>query len=317
MIKIVNPIINYDLKVIDNILKSKNVTNGLWVKKLEDKICEVHNVKYAVATNSGTSAFLLLFNSLPFKPKKVVMPSFTWGSIKEAVKWLGVKVEWVDIDFQDWLAVFGKYRPFLNSKTLFVPTYTFGNYMSLNENSKDFNFIFDAAHCVGNPYVNGQGFGSFFSFSPAKATTGIEGGMVITNDESVYYKALELRTVMGRMSEINAYIAFQNLKTYDKRISVKEKIYNLYKEELKDFGIMQKIGVSNYNELGFVFDDLFDCSLVKTVLITFMDIRCRYDCDEAPDCSVSRDIREHILMLPGNSLREAKIVIKKIKGVLK
>ena len=315
-IKLVNPEIKYNLKDIDNILKSKNVTNSEWVTKLEEKIKKIHNVRYAVATNSGTMAFMLLYNSLPFKPKKIVMPAFTWGSIKEAVKWLDVKVEWVDIYYQNWAAWFGKRRSMFNKKTLFVPTHTFGN-TTLYNNTKNFNFIYDAAHCVGNPAIQGQGLGSFFSFSPAKATTGIEGGMIITNNESIYKKALKKRVIMGRMSEINAYIAFQNLKTYKKRLKNKKKIYNLYKKELSKYGTFQKMCITNYNEIGFVFNDYVDKWYVEGLLYGKMDLRSRYDCPELPDSSYSADIRKHILMLPGNSLGEAKKVVRMFKAYLK
>jgi len=79
-IKLVNPNINYNIKEIDNILKSKWVTDGKWVRKLEEKIKDIHEVKYAVATSSGTTAAMLLLKSLPFKVETIAMPAFTWGS---------------------------------------------------------------------------------------------------------------------------------------------------------------------------------------------------------------------------------------------
>lgn len=305
-IKLVNPNINYNIKEIDNILKSKWVTDGKWVRKLEEKIKDIHEVKYAVATSSGTTAAMLLLKSLPFKVETIAMPAFTWGSIKQLVDWLGYKVKWVDINPDDWSADFRGVKA-----DLYFPTYTFGNFSPY----KWFNhpMIFDAAHCVGNTFVQGQGYGSFFSFSPAKAFTGTEGGMLITNDERVYEKAKYYKRFMGRMEEINAYIALQNLKKRKSILKTKEKIFNYYKEQFNGFGTFQEIyHRSNYNEIGLSFNANCVKEIVVEELKEKMDIRYRYKSDELPN-SYSSLLYAKILMLPGNSMKEAKRVVGFLK----
>lgn len=308
-IKLIDPNINYNIKEIDNILKSKWVTTGKWVKKLEEEVCKIHNVNYAVATSSGTMACMLLLKSLPIKVETIAMPAFTWDSIKHAVKWLGYKVKWVDINADNWMADFTGVKA-----DLYMPTYTFGNFEFYNDDK--FPMIFDAAHCLGNMFVSGEGYGSFFSLSPAKAFTGCEGGILITNNKEVYEKALELRRFMGRLEEINAYICLQNLKKARKIIENKNKIFKYYKEQLNEYGYFQEVNITNYNEIGFVCKDLTERSLLHIELKDKMDIRMRY---ASPELSISNStyIFERIIMLPGNSMKEAKQVVKMIKEVLK
>jgi dTDP-4-amino-4,6-dideoxygalactose transaminase len=61
--------------------------------------------------------------------------------------------------------------------------------------------IEDAAHALGASYPDGQRVGScayslmtIFSFHPVKAIAAGEGGMITTNDESIYRKLLRLRS---------------------------------------------------------------------------------------------------------------------------
>ena len=275
---------------IKNIYESKNLTTGEWVEKVEKKICELHGCKYALLTGSGSLAFLLLLKSLPKQFDKVYMQDFTWNSTKILIEWLYPgKVEYIDVNKETWLAEEPDFE-----ESLFIPNMTFGNVKSY----KYPYTIYDSAHCGGLKECNGRGFGEIISFSPAKATTGIEGGALITNNEEIYNKAKILRRFLARITEINARVLYENLLKIENRLKEKKEIYEKYKKNLSDLYTLQKIdGRSTYNEIGLIVKNKRDDFIDK--LKEIFDIRLRYE----PNSKLTQNtnyLYNHIIIVPSS-----------------
>jgi len=147
--------------------------------------------------------------------------------------------------------------------------------------------IEDAAHSFGARYSTGEFVGSckysdmtVFSFHPVKSFTTGEGGIVTTNDESLYRTLLRLRShginklekkvinsLAGetdgqtnpwyyemmdlgfnyRLTEIQAVLGRSQLSRIDSFISARDEIARFYSEELKEFqnvSVAQKVDTS-------------------------------------------------------------------------
>ena len=68
-------IINDDIKSINKVLKSDFLTSGPTVKLFEKKICKKVNSKFAISTNSATSALHISCLALGLKKNDIVWTS--------------------------------------------------------------------------------------------------------------------------------------------------------------------------------------------------------------------------------------------------
>ena len=72
----------YDIK---NILRSGKLVQGEKVKEFEDEFAKMVGTKYAIATNSCTSALELTIKSLDIKNKKILVPTETFMATANSV----------------------------------------------------------------------------------------------------------------------------------------------------------------------------------------------------------------------------------------
>ena len=201
-----------DIKNIKQVLKSNWLTQGPLVEKFEKKICKFVGAKYAVATNSASSALHISCLAIGLKSNQyfwTVSNSFVASA--NCGLHCGAKVDFVDIDKNTW-----NISPELLKNKLFkikdkkkvpkilIPVHFSGQSTEqekIKKLSKKYNFkiIEDASHSLGGIY-KGEKIGSckwsditVFSFHPVKTITTAEGGIAVTNDISVYKKLLKLR----------------------------------------------------------------------------------------------------------------------------
>jgi len=201
-----------DIKNIKQVLKSNWLTQGPLVEKFEKKICKFVGAKYAVATNSATSALHISCLALGLKSNQyfwTVSNSFVASA--NCGLHCGAKVDFVDIDKNTWNIspelLKNKLLKIKNKKKIprvLIPVHFSGQSTEQEEIkklSKKYNFkiIEDASHSLGGSY-RGEKIGSckwsdvtVFSFHPVKTITTAEGGIAVTNDINVYRKLLKLR----------------------------------------------------------------------------------------------------------------------------
>ena len=71
---------------------------GKITKKLENKLSKIHNCKYCIVTNSGTSALLLSVLSLELKKNdEILIPAQTWIATAQAASITGCKIRLIDV----------------------------------------------------------------------------------------------------------------------------------------------------------------------------------------------------------------------------
>lgn len=201
-----------DIKNIKLVLKSNWLTQGPLVEKFEKKICKFVGAKYAVATNSASSALHISCLALGLKSNQyfwTVSNSFVASA--NCGLHCGAKVDFVDIDKNTWNIspelLKNKLFKIKNKKKvpkILIPVHFSGQSTEqekIKKLSKKYNFkiIEDASHSLGGIY-KGEKIGSckwsditVFSFHPVKTITTAEGGIAVTNNIDVYKKLLKLR----------------------------------------------------------------------------------------------------------------------------
>ena len=96
-----------EIESICSVIASDRYTMGERVKEYEKRFAEYFGTRYAVMSNSGSSANLLMIASLFFhslyklKPgDEVIVPSVSWGTTYFPLQQYGLKLKFVDIDLE-------------------------------------------------------------------------------------------------------------------------------------------------------------------------------------------------------------------------
>ena len=266
---------NNDITKVKKILRSNFLTQGPEVIKFEKKICNFVDAKYAVATNSATSALHIACMSIGLNKGDLVWTSpNSFVASANCAEYCGASVDFVDIDSSTFsISYEGLKKKILNTKKNKLPKVlidvNFGG-VSLERKEKyklakkhGMKIIEDSSHCIGS-YNKFEKIGSckwsdisVFSFHPVKIITTGEGGMAITNNSS-YGKKLKLFREHGitskrknhwfysqvdlgynyRMNEISAGLGISQLNKVKKFVKKRNMIADFYK---KLFSKNQKI----------------------------------------------------------------------------
>ncbi|WP_418359183.1 UDP-4-amino-4,6-dideoxy-N-acetyl-beta-L-altrosamine transaminase [Sphingobacterium detergens] len=215
-----------DIQVVVETLKSDYLTQGPRIKEFEDNFAKYVGAKYAVAVANGTAALHLCTLALGVQPgDKVITTPITFAASANCVKYCGGEVIFGDIDSDTYLLDIASVRRLLEESPKgtykgIIPVDFAGRAVNLEDFKKlaqEYNLwiIEDACHAPGGFFIdaNGKrqlcGNGEYadlaiFSFHPVKHIASGEGGMVTTNDESLYKKLLQLRT-HGIVKDNNLY----------------------------------------------------------------------------------------------------------------
>ena len=210
-INFIKPVIssNKILTYLKKILKSSSPNEGNLTRLFENKISKLLNVKYVVATTSGTAAIFLALKALNIKKKdEVLVPNLTFAATINAVNLTGAKPVLVDINKKTLLYDLDNLKKKITKKTkAIIPVHISGrgsNIKELIKISKKFNLkiVEDAAEAFLSKYKK-KPLGTFgemgcFSFSPPKMFTTGQGGVVITNNFKYYKEILKLKN-QGRV----------------------------------------------------------------------------------------------------------------------
>lgn len=178
-----------------------HLTQGKLVKEFEEKFAEWNGSKYAVMVNSGSSANLLISYYLrechPLKNRNVIVPAISWGTT--VMPWIqfgynpilcDANENNLGVDTNHLEELFIKHNP---SVMMLVHVLGFPCDMDrINELCKKYDVILleDCCEATGSNY-NGTKVGNFgllnsFSTYFGHTFSTIEGGIITTNDETIY-----------------------------------------------------------------------------------------------------------------------------------
>ena len=199
-----------DIQSVVNVLRHGMLTQGPKVAEFENKIASYVGAKYAVAVANGTAALHLACMVLELcKGDEVITSPNTFVATSNSVLYVGAKPVFVDIDKRTLnIDIDQIEQTILDSKNIkaIFPVH-FGGLPCDMERIKNiadkYNLavVEDAAHALGATYSDNSKVGNcqysdmtIMSFHPVKGIVAGEGGMITTNDYSLYRKLTLLRS---------------------------------------------------------------------------------------------------------------------------
>ncbi len=226
---------------------------GIWKsKELEAAICKTFGTGYAQLTSSGTAALTTAMASLGIgSGDEVIMPAFTFVASFEAVLSMGAVPVLVDIDETLTLNP-NAVKAAITSKTkCIMPVHMCGSMADLDAlkaicDEHHLILLEDACQSIGGTYKGKHlgtiGHAGTFSFDFVKMITCGEGGVVMTNDQSVYTKCdaftdhghdhlgvdrgADLHPFLGynfRISELHAAVGLAQIRKLDTFLSIQRR----------------------------------------------------------------------------------------------
>ncbi len=197
-----------EINAIDKVVKSNRFTMGEQVSSYEKMFAEKFNSKFAVMSNSGSSANLLAVASLMYsgrlkKGDEVIVPAVSWSTTYFPLEQHGLKLRLVDIDINTLDIDISKIEEAItpNTKAIFAVN-LLGNivdYHKLSELCKNHGLFFIEDNCESmGAELDGKKAGTFgvlgtFSTFYSHHLATMEGGVTVTDDEELYHYMLSIR----------------------------------------------------------------------------------------------------------------------------
>ena len=205
------------LDEIKDTLQSGNLVQGERVKEFEDKFAKMVGTKYAIATNSCTSALELSIRSLGVNGKKILVPTETFVATGNSVILSGNTPVFTDIDKSTLCMSYDTIMDRMTDDVAAIIIVHMGGLITPDiDKIRDYckynsiHLIEDAAHAHGSKkmsivngcyvkseYAGSLGIAGCFSFYPTKVMTTGEGGMITTDSKSLMEMARTLRNHGG------------------------------------------------------------------------------------------------------------------------
>jgi perosamine synthetase len=351
---------------VEEILSTGQLTLGKYGKQFEKEFAGYLGAKYAVAVSSGTSALEIILRALDIQGNSVIIPTNTFFATPASVIHAGGKVIFADISDNLCLDPRSLEERITEGTRAVVIVHIGGvippQITEIQEICRTHNLflIEDAAHAHGST-LNGKragtlGIAAAFSFYPTKVMTSGEGGMIVTDDEKIYQRALVFRdqgkagfygnvhTELGynwRMSEIHAVIGLAQFHRLEQFVQQRRRIARIYDEGLKRIAHLTPLKFpaavkSNYYKYTALLDRGLDRAAIKKELKEKHNVSLSGEVYELPchlqpvfqnsggykngDYPAAEDLCRRMICLPVSALmtqEETEYVIDSLREVLK
>jgi CDP-6-deoxy-D-xylo-4-hexulose-3-dehydrase len=199
-----------ELDAMQRVIKSGNFTMGREVREFEGKFADYFGTKFAVMSNSGSSANLLAMAAVKYSKKygkderdEVIVPAVSWSTTYYPITQLGYKLRFVDVDLNSLNATASAIQAAINNRTAGIFA------VNLLGNPSDLEVISNLAseagiflledNCesmgakIGTKFSGTFGqIGTFSSFFSHHIST-MEGGLSVTDDVELAQLMTSLR----------------------------------------------------------------------------------------------------------------------------
>lgn len=252
-------------QAVDEVLESQYFILGPKVEELEEKVAAYSGTDYAVGVSSGSDALLISLMALDVKPgDEIITTPFTFFATAGVIARLQAKPVFVDIDPTTYNIAPDLIENAITPRTVgIIPVHLFGQCaeMDLIVNIAKRHNLFvleDAAQSIGAEYqgkcAGTMGDCGIFSFFPSKNLGGLgDGGMVVTNNKTLYDKLKTLRVhgskpkyfhkIVGgnfRLDAIQAAPLLVKLKYLDNWSEKRRENAAAYDDQFNQSGLSQK-----------------------------------------------------------------------------
>lgn len=272
-----------DIEAVVAVMRSNFLTQGPAVPAFEHAAANYCGSQYALAVNSATSALHIACLALDVGPGDFVWTSpITFVASANCALYCGAQVDFVDIDPRTYNLSVERLAEKLEQakKTgclpkVVIPVHLCGqpcDMAGIHALGQQYGFkiIEDASHAIGGKYLS-EPIGNcrysditVFSFHPVKIITTGEGGMALTNDESLanrmellrshgitrdtrkmthapdgpwYYQQVKLGFNF-RMTDLQAALGLSQIQRLDEFVAKRHAIAKRYDELLSELPIM-------------------------------------------------------------------------------
>jgi perosamine synthetase len=257
-------------RAVTQVIQSRWLVQGPKVAEFERLVAEYVGARYAVATSSCTTALhlgLILYGIGP--GDEVIVPSFTFIATANAVRHTGATPIFVDIDPYTYNINPECVEMAITPRTkAIMPVHQIGLAADMDRinaiaRCRGLVVIEDAAPAIGATYkgrmVGSLGNVTCFSFHPRKVITSGEGGMILTDEETMAEHARLLRAhgmslsdlarhqaksvvieeyhevaYNYRMSDLHAAVGIEQLKKLDFMLTRRQAVAARYNEAFSD-----------------------------------------------------------------------------------
>jgi len=258
-----NPdITELEINYVTQVLKTNDLSLGPKLVEFEAKIAKFVGRKYAIATNSGTSALHLIVRALGIKDgDEVITTPFSFISSANCLLFERAKPVFVDIDPVTFNIDVNRIEERITGKTkaiLAVDVFGYpADWYRLEQIAKKHHLelIEDSCEAIGAEY-KGKKAGTFgeaatFAFYPNKQMTTGEGGIIVTDDSEIANLCRSMRNQgredgnewlehkrLGynyRLSDINCALGIAQLERIEELLTKRERAARMYNARLKDW----------------------------------------------------------------------------------
>lgn len=239
-------------------------SKGKFVKEFERDFSAFIGTKYGTAVNNGTVALHLALLALGIgKGDEVIVPALTYVASVNTIRYTGATPVFVDSLADTWQVDPDDIERKITKNTrAIIPVHLYGYPCDMDRimeiaRKHDLFVIEDCAEAIGSEY-KGRKVGTFgdiacFSFFGNKTITTGEGGMVLTNDATLYERSCRLKDqgtakdreywhdIIGynyRMTNICAAIGAAQLERVEEFIGKKIELAEYYMDRLADVPVV-------------------------------------------------------------------------------
>jgi dTDP-4-amino-4,6-dideoxygalactose transaminase len=259
------------------VLDSGWLTTGERTIRFEGAVAERLQVRHAVAVNSATAALHLALEALGIGPEdEVIVPTYTFASSGETVRYLGARPRLADVDRRTCNVTADTVEAQIRPATKAIQVVHIGGLVADMRPILDLAkrhglaVIEDAAHALPATHA-GRDAGTFgeasaLSFYATKTITTGEGGMLLTNSDQIADRARVMRlhgisrdawkryTVGGNwyyeiedvgfkynLTDLAAAIGLVQLERADEMQVARQHVAQLYDDRLRDLGLEELV----------------------------------------------------------------------------
>lgn len=193
-----------DIKAVVDVLRSDFLTTGPRVDGFETVVAEYCGARYGVAVSSGTAALHSCMHALGVgEGDEVIIPPMTFAATANCVLYQGATPVFVDVDAETLLVEPAAVESRVTARTKAIIAVDYAGQpcdwdaLRAIADRHGLKLVADACHALGATY-KGRKVGTLadltvFSFHPVKHVATGEGGMVISDDDTLVDKARVFR----------------------------------------------------------------------------------------------------------------------------
>ncbi len=250
-----------EIAAVTAVLRTPRLSLGAKLTEFEEQFARYAGCQHAVAVSSGTAALHLALLGIGIQPgDEVIIPSFAFIAVANAVRYMNAIPVFADIDAQTLNLAPEAVEAAITSRTrAIIVVHTFGVPAAMPKlleiaQRHNLQIIEDACEALGGEYA-GRKLGSLgragvFGFYPNKQITTGEGGMLVTDDLEIARRAKMLRNqgrgesgdwseheVIGynyRISEMNCALGIVQLRRLPEILEKRAAAARMYHQKLQD-----------------------------------------------------------------------------------